>query len=404
MLWGQTVKTRNQGTAEKILWVNPIILDTQLYREFLINIMKQLTKMGHDSSLIAVRSKNKYQNEDPKLHITTVPLRYFPVISPSFFAFVILLYLPIYIVKSKPKFVIFEPDMAALASLSSLFVSKLTKTKFILDIRSVPVESKGLRGFLFKFWYSSSILTAKRMFQGITIITPLMKEEVCKNYLLDPRKVGVWTCGASPVKFNPNLYISQRNDFRAALNLSKKFVVFYHGVMSATRGLNETIKAIAILKKTYPDIVFFLLGNGPNVQAIKELIQAENLQENVILHDPVPHDEVPKFILASDVCIVPLPNNPYWRFQCPVKLLEYLAMEKVIIASDIPAHRSIVENKNCVIYIHAVQPEEIAKAIEYAYENRDKLAEWGKSGRAVIIDDYSIERVAQDLESYLRST
>jgi glycosyltransferase involved in cell wall biosynthesis len=102
----------------------------------------------------------------------------------------------------------------------------------------------------------------------------------------------------------------------------------------------------------------------------------------------------------SDVCIIPLPNHPFWNCQCPLKLLEYLAMEKVVIATNIPAHRLIIEGKG-VIYISSTEPAEIAKGIRVAYNNKEKLVKWGKYGRELVIKNFEWKKVAKDLERYL---
>jgi glycosyltransferase involved in cell wall biosynthesis len=127
------------------------------------------------------------------------------------------------------------------------------------------------------------------------------------------------------------------------------------------------------------------------------------LQDHVLIHSPVDYLDVPKYIAMSNVGIVPLPNHPYWRHQCPLNLLEYLAMGKVVILTDIPANRLVVGDKECGIYLSSVKPIEIAKVIEYAYDNKEKLGEWGKNCRAIIDKEYTWERVATNLEKYLVS-
>jgi glycosyltransferase involved in cell wall biosynthesis len=315
----------------------------------------------------------------------------------------ILFLLPILIIFSRPDFVIMEPDLSILGSIPSILISKLKRVKFVLDIRSTPVETVGLRGSLQKTWFSVSVLIAKKLFDGMTIITCLMKNEVCRDFDLNPEKVGVWTTGVSEALFNPESSFSGSPTLRKKLKVEGKFIVFYHGVLAATRGLTETIKAIEILEPTHPEVVFFLLGSGPAASKLKALVQQEGLQRNVIIHDPVDQSKVPEFIDMSDVCIVPLPNHPYWRFQCSLKLLEYLAMEKVVIVTDIPAHRSIIGEERCGIYVSSAEPEEIAKAIECAYSKKENLEEWGKSGREIIKDKYTWKKVARDLENYLLS-
>jgi len=192
-------------------------------------------------------------------------------------------------------------------------------------------------------------------------------------------------------------------ELKRKLGLTGKFVVFYHGIFTATRGLTETIEAVKILRRKHPNIVFFLLGTGPIVTMLRALIQKEGLQENVIITNPVNQSEVPKFIGMCDIGIVPLPDHPYYRFQSPLKLLEYLAMEKVVILTDIPAHRAVIGEAKCGLYISSVKPMEIAKAIEYVYFNKEKLKEWGKNGREIVKEKFTWKKVARDLENYLLS-
>jgi len=48
-----------------------------------------------------------------------------------------------------------------------------------------------------------------------------------------------------------------------------------------------------------------------------------------------------------------------------------------------------------------VSPRNIAEAIRYAYENKDKLDEWGKIGRMIIEEKYTWEKVGKELLDYL---
>jgi glycosyltransferase involved in cell wall biosynthesis len=136
---------------------------------------------------------------------------------------------------------------------------------------------------------------------------------------------------------------------------------------------------------------------------LKRLIRDEGLQDSVVIHDAVDQSEVPMFIDMCNVGISPLPDHPYWRYQSPLKLLEYLAMEKVVIVTDIPAHRRVIGKAKCGIYASSAEPMEIARAIEHAYLNEGNLEEWGKIGRKIVREDYTWEKVARDLEGYLLS-
>lgn len=395
-------KQPNISKKRKILWVCPTVLDVDLYKSSLLDILKHLGDRGNDTCLIAMRSRNLFQTKSSSVRVISAPLRYMPLVSQIMFAVMIFCFLPVYIVIFKPDFIVTVPDIS-IPFFPGLLISKFMKLKVILDVRSIPVETVGFQGFFQRFRFSTSIKMAKKLFDGVTIITYLMKKDICNTFDVEPDKIGVWTSGVSDRLFNPENLIAKSAKLRKKLGLTRKFVVFYHGVFTATRGLIETVKATRILKRKYSKVVFFLLGNGPIVSELKALIQSEGLQDNVIIHNQVEQLEVPKFIGMCDLCIVPLPDHPYWRSQSPLKLLEYLAMEKVVILTDIPAHRSIIGEAKCGLYISSIKPIEIAKAIEYAYINKESLEEWGKIGRKIIKEKYTWEKVAVDLENYLLS-
>lgn len=400
-----SIKTKNKIITQKfsILWLSSMILDTSIQKNSLLDILQGISELGHDVSLIAMRSKSIDKARNLQTQIFSIPLRHIPLFSRFMFSVALFLSLPFLIIISNPDFIIMDSYIPIFGSFSGLFFSKLKKTKFILDIRTTPVETAGFRGSMLNFLFSTSILVAKKLFNGITILTPLMKKEVCCNFDLNPKNVGVWTSGVSKNLFDAQKVVSESAELKTKMGLSGKFVVLYHGVLTATRGLQESIKAIEILKQKHPDVVLLFLGAGPVVPMLRFMVSEKNLQDNVIIHDPVEQSIVPQYIGFCDAGIVPLPNNSYWRFQSPLKLLEYLSMEKIVIVSDIPAHRALIGETKCGVYFSSVKPVEIAKAIEYVYCNKQHLEKWGKIGREIVKKEYTWEKVAKDLENYLLS-
>jgi glycosyltransferase involved in cell wall biosynthesis len=396
---------QENSTAQKlsILFINFTHLDLSINKSATTDIITQFSKMGYNASLITARSNSTPQLANYRGRLILVPLKRLPLVIPAMYTFLISLFLPFYLIFNKPDFVVIEPGVHVLSVFSTLVLSKIKKIKWVLDVRTIPVETIGLHGYLDKLWFSTSIYIAKKLFDGLTIITPLMKNEICANFYIDSSKVGVWTSGVASDLFNPNINCFKTMALRKKLGLSGKFVVFYHGVFTASRGLDQTIEAISLLYLKYPEIVFLLLGDGPDIDRLKTLIVARGLEKNVVIHNKVEQQEVPAFINLSDIGIVPLPYNKYWRFQSPLKLLEYLSMQKVVIVSDIPAHRLVVNNKQCAIFLKSVIPSEIAKCIEYAYRNRGELEDWGVIGREIVLKEFVWEKVAMDLEKYLKS-
>ena len=409
-MWTKSIneeaEKRNLFSHEKkILWWKPTSGNSALHKMADLEIVTQLARKNNRIYLMVPASKEKMTlpQKNSKVRIISIRMKSLPFIIPVARSFLLLFYLPICFIAFRLNFIIVEPDVSILSFIPLVILSKLTKTKLILDIRSVPVETFGFLGFMMNFWFTISVMFAKKYFSGITAITELMKAEVSNRFKINQKKIGVWTSGVSTQLFDPSKYNSNEASFKDKLGVSSKFVVFYHGVFSPTRGLKQSIEAIKILKNSYPDIVLYLLGTGPIIPALKTLIQKEKLECNVIIHDPVDQKEVPRFINMCDVAILPLPNNQFWRSQSPLKLLEYLAMEKVVILTDIPAHKSVIGKEKCGLYITSIEPMTIAEAIKYAYINRAHLRSWAETGRKMMIAKYTWQSVASDLNAFLLS-
>lgn len=387
--------------GKKIIWVSYLILDIHLFKTSQLEILRHLAKYGYETTLIATHSRKPLQIRDLQINIISIPLRYKTIFSSIAFSLIILFFLPFYIIMSSPDFIIIEPNIAFISLFPTIILSRFKKFKLVLDIRSTPVEIGGFLDIFINIRFSTSVLVSKRLFDGITIITNLMKKELCKKFKLNPNRVGVWSSGVSISHFDSDLFELDRIILRKKFRLSTKFVVFYHGSFGPNRGLIETVTSISIVKNVYPDIVLFLIGEGILRDKFEKMVQIFGLQNNIVIHDTVDYLEIPKYITLCDIGIVPLPDIPDRRFQCPLKLLEYLAMKKPVIVTDIPANRLVFGKSKCCIPISSVEPTTIAKSIIFAYKNKKNLKEWGASGRMIINAKYTWEKVAKELENYI---
>jgi glycosyltransferase involved in cell wall biosynthesis len=394
-------RTENFLGKKTILWVSPLIVDLNFHKTSRIEVLRALQNRGHKTYLLASYSSKKNLTEFSGINPLLIPMRYVPLFSAFLYVLLLFFYLPFLVAYLKPDFVVMEPHFTALSLTPIFFFPKSIKPKIILDIRSTPVGMDSHRYFN-ELSFSLALRTAKRFFQGITIVTELMKEEVCKRFNINPKSVGVWTSGVSTELFKPGR--KGCNEFRENLGISGKFVVFYHGIFDEKRGLMETVQAMKCLETLHPDIVLFLMGqSGAEDRFSMEDFVKKSDSKNVIIHERVSYLKVPAYIDMCDVGIVPLPNVKEWRYQCPLNLLEYLSMGKVTIATDIPANREILDSSKCVIYTSSTEPMEIARAIVAAYNAQSKLREWGADGQEIVAKKYTWTKIGENLENYLLS-
>lgn len=275
-------------------------------------------------------------------------------------------------------------------------LSRCLGTRVVLIIQSTPVEARGTRGALQDLFFRISVLVAQKAFDGMTILTDPMREEVSRRFHLDPTCIGVFYDGVSTELFDPRRYRDDACRIRNEMGLVGKLVILYHGLVSSNRGIIESVEEMARVE--HDDVVLFILGDGPALPVVEAIVREKNLQDRVVIHEAVKYTDVPKYVAMCDVGLVPLPDTPDWRTQNPLNLLECLAMEKPVIVTDITANRSVVGDHECAIYMSS--PTELANVISYLRDHYRFLKQWGSCGRAIVRNKYTWTKVAQRVEEY----
>ena len=383
----------------KIIWINYKRFDRDLDKATSIEMTGELLKKGHRVHLIIPYSVGRHNFGLGKniVYLPTMRWRGFHSLG---FSLMVLLYLIPVALFDTPNIILMDfKAFFPLVPLMALSKLRLTKTKFVLDIRSIPVEVHDPIDRI-KEQICNAVLPLANFFSdGVTVISPLLRRRICEEHNIDENNIGIWSSGVSLETFDFQ-GVGHINELHFC---SKEFIVMYHGTLSQSRGLQETVKAIKLLKSKYPDIVFFLLGDGKAKSELEFLIHELNLENKVCLHKSVPYEDVPKYIASCNIGILPFPNLGWWRVSSPLKLMEYLAMEKPVIVTDIEAHREVLHNSPCGIFVKSHKPEEIARGIERAYRLRNKLRKMGKKGRDLVIGKYTWEKQAENLMSFLES-
>lgn len=379
---------------KKIFWLSFLNVDfSNVISQ--TQILDKLVQHGFTAHLFTTGYKKKIY---PKYRTTCIRLKYVSVFSPLIYLFILIGYLPFLIIKNRPSIIVLEPAVY-IVGLALFPLTRILRIKMILDVRTTPVDA--LNSFSARLRLMSfrvSIIIAKKRFDGITILTEMMKNQICSQFSIEGKFVGVMSSGVSTDLFDPHYYDSQK--IRAQFGLTNEFVIFYHGSMSESRseGIVAALKSLLFLKNSGV-YKFFLLGEPS--YGIKKAIEENNLGQYVLIQNPVPYEKVPSLIAMCNIGIVPLPDLPEWRNQSPLKLLEYLSMEKPVIVTNIIAHTNILKEDESAIYVPSIEPAEIAKAISYAYKNRDYLSKWGSSGRRIVLMSYSWEKIAIAFEDFV---
>jgi len=383
----------------KIIWTNCERFDRNLDKATWVEMTKCLLKKGHLVHLVLPYSGNRHDFGLGKniVYLPTVPWR--GLYSLGFALTLSLYFIPVVLLNTPNIVLLGEKTFFPLVPFMVLSKLRLIKTKFVLDIRTIPVEVHDLLDRIKEQIYKAVVWLTNFFSDGITVISPLMKKQICDEYNIDENSVGIWSSGVSLETFSFEA-IGHINEPHFC---NKEFIVMHHGALTQSRGLQETVKAIKLLNSKYPDIAFFMLGDGKAKDELESLIRELDLENNVFLHKSVPYEDVPKYIASCDIGILPFPNLNWWRVSSPLKLMEYLAMGKSVIVTNIEAHREVLNGLPCGIFIKSHNVEEIARAIERVYHRRHELRKRGRMGREMVIRKYSWDKQAENLINFLKA-
>jgi glycosyltransferase involved in cell wall biosynthesis len=274
------------------------------------------------------------------------------------------------------------------------------RPKFVLDIRSLPVDSQNnWEGKLRVFRFDSSVMFALKYFDGITMITEKIKCYLQKRYKKYRKDICVWSSAVDPSFFDPDKVI----DLRKNLGFKSRFVIMYHGILSPNRGLQNSIEAISMIKKSHPEVLLLILGKGPAREELIKLIREKKLEDYVLLKNSVPFEEVPRFIKSAQAGILPFPDLDWWNTSSPIKLFEYLSMGKPVIVTEIEAHKVVLENKKCAIFVKNNLPENLAEGILQLVNKRSELEQLGVIARTIILEKHTWQKQALKIKRYFKS-
>jgi glycosyltransferase involved in cell wall biosynthesis len=144
----------------------------------------------------------------------------------------------------------------------------------------------------------------------------------------------------------------KRFDIRKNYKISENdILLFFMGWLYTFSGLRELILDIYKNKDLHPQIKLMIVGYGDDFQSLKNLIEYLNIGDRVIMTGQKPYSEIPQLLSAADICLLPAYNDDVIRDIVPIKMYEYFAMHKPVIATKLPGIFKEFGVNNGVIYV-----------------------------------------------------
>ncbi len=314
--------------------------------EVVLLVPRRLGRVKEDSFVYYNLKKNFTIKFLPTLDLFFIPFFERGAFYISLFVFskVCALYL---MVKSAPKDIIYSNEHLPL-----FLVSFFRKNTFY-EVHDMP------RGWLY---FYKKLLERVR---GVVVTNMWKRDNIVRIFGISKEKM-LYEMNAVDIKeFNiPTTQEEARVELKVP---TKGLVVLYTGHLYSWKGAHTLAEAAKLL----PDdvTVYFVGGTEKDVASFRERFGGV---ANIVIVGHRNHTEMPLWQKAADVVVVPnTAKEDISKYDTsPMKIFEYMASKKTIIATDIPSIREILNNTNAIIVLPD-DPETMAKGIMQALQNKE---------------------------------
>ncbi len=294
------------------------------------------------------------------------------VIRPGFIKKPVLNYLSLYSShKNEIKYQIetFKPDVIVGLGLLNAYTSSKLALKYnipfvyyLIDVLYALIPEKTFQSFG-KYINKKAIKNATKV---ITINQKL--SELAVKLGAKEEETILIDAGIDFNSYDPNLDSSA---IKAEYNIKDDdIVLFFMGFIYDFAGMKELAVKLGQQKDKYPNYKILVVGDGDAYDDLVKIKQEYDLKDQLILTGRQPFEKIPEFLSSASFCLLPAYiDEEIMQDIVPIKIYEYLAMEKVVIASELPGISTEFGYNNGVEYV-----QEASEVLEKA----ESILESGK--------------------------
>jgi PEP-CTERM/exosortase A-associated glycosyltransferase len=204
--------------------------------------------------------------------------------------------------------------------------------------------------------------------QAIVTISQGLRGEIVDRGIM-PGKITVVPNAVDPSQFRP----PERPDPELAetYRTSGRVVIGYVGSFYGYEGLDLLLEALPRFLRGRDDVRVLLVGGGREEQRLRALSAQNGLAEHVTFTGWVPQDEVARYYSLMDVLVYPRRSTRLTELVTPLKPLEAMAQERLVLASNIGGHRELIADGETGFLFTPDDPEDLIRRLDELIVRRD---------------------------------
>jgi len=289
-----------------------------------------------------------------------------------------------------------RPDLVYTRSGQAIFaliLAKIFRIPIIVEINGLSIDELNMASRISwiqrQISYIKSLLDNKtfRFADHLVAVSPYIKEILEADYKIISKKVTVIENGANTKLFRPMNISEARRELK--LDETHNYICFV-GALYEWQGVEYLVNASPNILKELPQSIFLIVGDGPSRESLTNLADQNGVLDKFIFTGMIPYEKVNIYINSSDICVIPRPPIK----GSPLKLYEYMACGKPIVASDIDGIHEILKESKSGVCVAPRDPYELSEAIVSLLQDPESRKKMGESGRKYVVENRSWENVA----------
>jgi glycosyltransferase involved in cell wall biosynthesis len=188
------------------------------------------------------------------------------------------------------------------------------------------------------------------------------------------------------VRNGPDLSWLKPVDPDPYLQDKSEVIIGYAGTMGVQDGVDYLLRALqCLIDLGRTDFYCVLVGDGEALPKLKFIAEEMRLANYLLFSGWVDRASVARYLSAADICVAPEPSNQYNDASTMIKIMEYMALGKPIVAFDLPEHRFSAQNS--ALYACPNNEYEFALQIQILMDHPDLRQAMGQSGKKRIANE-----------------
>lgn len=199
--------------------------------------------------------------------------------------------------------------------------------------------------------------------------------------------------GTDPQNFRP----VDVSDLKKRLGLQGKKILLTTTRLVSRKGIDTVIRSLETVKEKHPDIIYLVVGDGPEHDNLVDLVERYNLTDSVIFTGKIPYGELTEYYNLCDVFIMPSKTQVPDVEGFGIVFLEAGACSKPVIGSFSGGIPDAILNKKTGLLVEESNETQLAQAINSLLDNPEWAKKLGKQGRERILKEANWDAIANKM-------